>query len=356
MTVTDHPLQSSPVGLLPIVTRMYFVSRWREESPLGKRVVTVPDATVLDWFRRGWEADDPDEWIAGELDGHVYGLDSIFEEVRDRRLPPPGSVDELRELLNEYLWVEGDDDGSFIRLGEHALRVRTDDDEVDLAYYFFDDEAVAASPDRLEFLLHDTWPLPVDAAAPGAVFAPGVPVRTVRLVPHGPEAVFSVRLCWQSPDTDRNLDLVGGIIFPGLALPDLAHHLVGADDANADEWPHDVRLLRALVAAGDADVGPALERYASLPGYNPSPARIGRTPAQDTAHGEVSAPHRPEQQPTESLIHLDTNIAQVARYIDSFFGFDQWFLFDTRWAAAHPDLARSLLRYAAHWDPYEARP
>ncbi|MBM0257781.1 hypothetical protein [Micromonospora sp. 4G55] len=22
-------------------------------------------------------------------------------------------------------------------------------------------------------------------------------------------------------------------------------------------------------------------------------------------------------------------------------------------AAAHPDLARSLLRYAAHWDPYE---
>ena len=44
---------------------------------------------------------------------------------------------------------------------------------------------------------------------------------------------------------------------------------------------------------------------------------------------------------------------QVARYIDDFFGFDQWFLFDTRWAAANPDLARSLLRYAAHWDPYD---
>ena len=45
--------------------------------------------------------------------------------------------------------------------------------------------------------------------------------------------------------------------------------------------------------------------------------------------------------------------AQVSRYIDDFFGSDQWFLFDTRWAAAYPDLARSLLRYAAHWDPYE---
>ncbi|GAA2216718.1 hypothetical protein ACFY2R_28810 [Micromonospora olivasterospora] len=57
----------------------------------------------------------------------------------------------------------------------------------------------------------------------------------------------------------------------------------------------------------------------------------------------------PAERPTESLIRLDPHIAQVARYIDGFFGFDQWFLFDTRWAAAHPDLARSLLRYASYW-------
>jgi hypothetical protein len=31
-----------------------------------------------------------------------------------------------------------------------------------------------------------------------------------------------------------------------------------------------------------------------------------------------------------------------------------WFLFDTVWAAAHPDLAQSLLRYASGWDPLAA--
>jgi hypothetical protein len=112
----------------PRVSRMYFVSRWREESPFSKRVGTVPDVTVLDWFRRGWHRDDPDEWIDSELGGHVYGLDSIFEEVRKRTLPRPESVDQLRALLREHLWVEGDDKGDYIRLGEHALRVRTDDD------------------------------------------------------------------------------------------------------------------------------------------------------------------------------------------------------------------------------------
>nr|WP_238433587.1 hypothetical protein [Micromonospora tarensis] len=55
-----------------------------------------------------------------------------------------------------------------------------------------------------------------------------------------------------------------------------------------------------------------------------------------------------------SLIRSDPHIAQVARYIDDFFGFDQWFLFDTRWAAANEHLARSLLRYAAHWDPFDS--
>jgi hypothetical protein len=37
--------------------------------------------------------------------------------------------------------------------------------------------------------------------------------------------------------------------------------------------------------------------------------------------------------PAESLTRLAVHITQVARYIDGFFGFDQWFLFDTRWAA-----------------------
>ena len=143
------------------------------------------------------------------------------------------------------------------------------------------------------------------------------------------------------------------MVFPGLILPDLAAHLRGVDDPGAHQWPHDARLLRALVAPGDEDVGPALERYARLSGYDPSPAGIDRVPAHGAIHQELLG-RLPVEPPAESLIRLDTHIAQVARYIDGFFGFDQWFLFDNRWAAAHPDLARSLLRYAAHWDPFEA--
>ncbi|NIL41334.1 hypothetical protein HCB17_09205 [Salinispora arenicola] len=333
---------------------MYFVCRWREESPFGKRVVTVPDATVLQWFRRCWDRNDPDEWINAELGGDAYGLSSVFERARERNLSRPETVDELRTLLHRHLWVEGDDEGAFIRLSEHALRVRTDDDEVDLAYYLIDEDAVVASPDRLMYLLHDTWPLPADAAEPGAVFTHDVRVRTIRctrLVE--PDSVFSVRLSWDSPDTGRNLDLAGAIVFPGLSLPGLASYLRGIDASVIQRWPCDARLLWALVASGDNCVGPALARYARLPGYEASPAGIDRVPTHEAAHREIRR-LLPSQSHSKSRIRLNPHIGQVARYIDGFFGFDQWFLFDTRWAAAHPDLARSLLHYANHWDPWQA--
>ncbi|GIJ72249.1 hypothetical protein [Virgisporangium ochraceum] len=333
---------------------MYLVCRWRDQEPLSKRVVTVPGVSVLDWFRDHWDMADPRERIDAEL-GDVYGLDSVFEEARARRLPPPATVDELRDLLHRHLYVEADDVTDHIRLGAHALRVRTDDDEVDLAYYFVDDEAVAALPDRLAFLVHDTWPLPGDAygahgadgaggaAGPGAEFRPTVPVRTVRLGVTGPETTFSVRLGWDAPDTGRTLDLAGAVSFPGVALPDLAGHLRTAPVAR---WPHEVRLLRDLVAPHDGDLEPAMRRYASLSGYAPEPGRPADPPGPGTG-GPADAERG------ASLVRVDPHLVQVARYIDDFFGYDQWFLFDTRWAAAHPDLARSLLRYAVHWDPFQ---
>src|SRR4051794_38340934 len=74
------------------VSGMFFVCRWREDSPFSKRVVRVPDVTVLDWFRRGWDVAggvDPYDWVDGELGGNVYGLDSIFDEAGKRHLPRP---------------------------------------------------------------------------------------------------------------------------------------------------------------------------------------------------------------------------------------------------------------------------
>ncbi|MBW6435875.1 hypothetical protein KZ829_19220 [Actinoplanes hulinensis] len=324
---------------------MYFVVRWRGDSPYSKHVHHVPGTTVLGWFQRAWHHEDPETLIDTELDGGAYGFETIFEAIAEHDLPCPATIGELRELLLEHLWVEADDDENFIQLDELSLRVRTDDDEVDLAYYFLDDALVTDAADRIAYLLHDTWPLPADAAAPGTAFTHTVPVRAVGPVA-GPDAVFAVRNCWkQIGHRDRNLDLHGAIVFPGVLLPGLATHLTSTDDTAADGWTDDARLIRSLVGPGETDMVPAMRRYAALGGYDLS------GPGWAAPDHEQILKWLPETPAAESRTDVSPHLAQVARYIDSFFGHDQLFLFDTRWAAAHPDLARSLLRYAAHWDP-----
>lgn len=71
----------------------------------------------------------------------------------------------------------------------------------------------------------------------------------------------------------------------------------------------------------------------------PSPGRTNNWSDPDTARSRVS----------------DTrHLAQALVHIHELFGYEQWYLFDDVWAAAHPELAASVLRYAISWDPFGA--
>lgn len=57
--------------------------------------------------------------------------------------------------------------------------------------------------------------------------------------------------------------------------------------------------------------------------------------------------------PSLSRIQATSHLVQAAVHVDQRFSYDRWYLFDDVWAAAHPDLAASLLRCAADWDPFQ---
>lgn len=324
---------------------MFFVYRSHYDGPLSKRVRRLPDPTVLDWFRRGWDCESPQEWVAAELGGDVYGLDSIFEEAGEHELPAPESTDELRSLLEEHLYVEGGHD--HIRLDDHSLRVRTDDDEVELAYFFLDDDIVARAPQRLAYLLHESWPLP-QAAGSAEPFRPEVP-----LTPADEVATYAVFLTFYD---GASLDCPTPVVLPGVSLPTLASTLRSTAWGD-DSWPAELRLLQAAVAPGDDSVLPALKRCNDWPGFNlnadPWPKRLDEEEDVRAAFTEMlgQAGYADDRRPGASLIRADEHIAQVAMHCSESFGYQQWYLFDSVWAGSHPHLANSLLRYAVSWDP-----
>jgi uncharacterized protein (TIGR02996 family) len=376
----------------------YFVYRSPYHGPSGKYLKRFDDATVLDWFRKHWRAvpdgpDSPADAYAEELLGtDVYGFDSLFMRIAERGLAAPANEKALWRQLRGNLYVEGE-----IRAAPHCVQVLTDDDELELAYYFFDDTFLAEHRDRASFLLNADWRLPGGHANAGH----RPTVATTALAPRkgGPGATY---LVFHGFSDSGNLDsLEGGYRFSGLRLPDLARHLSGSSPTGED-WPFELRLLRAQLLQPPDMARPQEKAFLQAIQANPGDAtnwavysdwlqeqgrpRAGlavleraltacaRYPVADIlntidtrglALGDLPAV-RPEceellarfagrasHDPARSLVHVEGHLAQLCLHTGRWGRrdlFHQWFLFDDLWAGAHPALANTVLQYARRWD------
>ncbi|WP_330186162.1 hypothetical protein KZZ52_44325 [Dactylosporangium sp. AC04546] len=300
---------------------------------------------MLDWFRRGWNeaAADPDAWLQHELGVDVYGLDSIFSAAAEHDLPSPTSTNQLRELLEQHLYVEGE-----VLVDDLSVRASTDDDEVPLAYFFLDRRLLAAYPDRLAYATHEDWPLPAEAPGPGDA----EPATTVVLSLLG----------------DVDWDTQAAVVrLPGIRLPDLARHLRAAEVS--EEWLDELTLLRAAVGPDD-DLEQALRMMnrwaawnhqyldvAGLDGDQVEAHRIARSVMADVAGlDEVPGPLG-TRRPSLGRIVVAEHLAQAVFHLHDQYGYQQLFVFDDVWAGSHRDLASSLLRwFNGTWDPLQGVP
>jgi hypothetical protein len=346
-----------------------FVYRSHYEGLLSKRVRRLPDQTVLDWFRRGWAAaadpaTDLRVWVENELGGDVYGLASIFDAAREHQLPVPATSDELAVALAEHLYVEGE-----VIVEDDRVLAFTDDDEVELAYFFLPPQAGALAPERLAYLLREDFPLPSTAGAGAGAFEAPPEVGTLAPAGTGEGTTYAVLLTFSD---SLSISWLAPVAIPGVRLPGLAGYLrevvpAGGrylsftfertrEMAEHEWWPQELMALRGLVAPGDETVEPALHRcnqYLNFEGglgaaiYGPYPAAHEAAMA---AIATVALSHG--RDPERSVIDTAEHIAQMSMHDSAVFGHQQWYLFDDVWAAAHPELAASLLRYAASWNPY----
>ncbi|HRI68501.1 MAG TPA: hypothetical protein PK156_29935 [Polyangium sp.] len=339
---------------------IWFVYRSHYDGPLSRRIQRLEDPTVLAWFTRmmtaARTAEKPDEVYHKELGGSVYGLGSLFEATQENSLKAAKDLEHLQKLLKKYLYVEGD-----FRLDEHSLRVLTDDDEVDLAYFFFDDEFAKANPDRVAWLLHDEPRLP-----DGESEEPFTPPFKFEEIEQKGDGEGTTYLCFFTFYDSESLP--GNVVtIPGVRLPDLASHLRNVMPTKRvakwskdwfDTWPIELRLLRAMIEPGQISIAPALKRCAAYPlrgvasETNHSHLGVG---AHANARGEfekVVSAFKLDGDPAKSVIQVGKHAALFCPHTSQYFGHEQWVLFDDQWAAANPHLATSLLRYGSHWDPF----
>jgi uncharacterized protein (TIGR02996 family) len=374
----------------------YFVYRSPYHGPSGKYLKRLDDATVLDWFRNHWRAipeapDFPAYAHAEQLLGtRVYGFASLFERIAGRALAAPEDEQTLGRVLRATVY------NTEVRAAPHCVQVLTDDDELELAYYFFDDDFLAAHGDRAAFLLHDDWRLPGGHAAAGRP----CPVATTALAPRrrGPGVTYLV--FYGFTDSGHLRLLKDGYRVSGVRLPDLARHLARSSPTG-ENWPFPLRLLRAQLLQAPDEAGPqergflqaihgnprdetnwavysdwlqeqgrpraglaVLERALLACTRFPVASILNSVDTRPLALGHLDAARaqceellgqfaRSGHQPAQSRCHVEEHLAQLCLHTGRWGKRDlyhQWFLFDDLWAGAHPALADAVLQYARRWD------
>jgi hypothetical protein len=342
---------------------VHFVYRSHCEGPACKTVRQLEAESVLAWFQGVWlaasKAEDAAAWVKETLGCAVYGLDALFEKARERRLPPPESEAQLAKYLRDYLSFDGE-----LLTAPHCLQVLTEE-EIELAYYIFDDVFLQDNPRSVTFLLREDWQLPDRFL--NDWFQSETPTRLLTPSGSGEGSVFLALLTFHEGAlnlTDLNLPYR----ISGVRLPELGRWLALAKPDS--EWPLELRLLRAQIE-DEPKVGPEPLR-AALQGCLPFPlvpllgdaewsrlglgslkeARISTASALD-AHPEKQRPNKPKK----SQIQVADHMAQLALHVGKSGKTDlyhRWIFFDDQWAAANKALANGLLRYARRWDVLSA--
>jgi hypothetical protein len=103
-------------------------------EPRGRRFVRLNAPSVLQWFQQAWTRLNDLHVFREELNGDVYGLDSLFAKIAELKVSAPTSAQDMKGLLEKYVYYERN-----IEVSAHLVHVETDDDEVDTEYFIFDE-------------------------------------------------------------------------------------------------------------------------------------------------------------------------------------------------------------------------
>ena len=135
---------------------------------------------LLEWFQNLWKFYDKDvnvfdERINEYIGIYLYGFDitsfskndteDFYKDVSNPE--PPKTMEEVVEYIkNGYIEVVE-------LLKPNAIQVETEDDEMYLYYYFFNDEYCQEKPEVTSYLIHDKWELPEEYSS-HSNFEPGI--------------------------------------------------------------------------------------------------------------------------------------------------------------------------------------
>jgi hypothetical protein len=376
---------------------VYLVLRSEYQEPYGRKILEFQDSPdLVSWLRAHWLTRqdliainpeiakeprfDPYDWqdeihtlrkaVIGDTPS---GLSELFVRMVDQ--PPPEDMDAVRKFIDLF---EGDYGEGGIELNGSSIQAYTNDDEIDMAWYLFDQAFADQFPGRTRFLLHK--PLELPETFGGAAWKASMEIREIG---KGEGATFCC--FFSSLDGSTLLEIDGCFSLPA-RLPELGTWLAaqqigfkkGKFGVETD-WHENLILLRAFSLEEPThsfekalrlfdSYGLDLARdFSDFRHSKKKPCMMSGGP--DECAGDINAlfkhleteKTKNSNRPSYWRFHSEPSLFQFSPHLCqvvfaktrikrddpgvSFKNTRHWIFFDDLWAEVNKELAESILRY-----------
>ncbi len=333
---------------------VYFVLRC-PYLPNQKVIQEFDAIDVLTWFQSNWK---DFEQISHSLDRlqivsnftDRYGtaatiLADFVAAIAQENLTLPITKLELFELLDEY--VEASD----TVFDEDFFSALTSFQGVEMAWYIFDDAYAAQNLDRVAFLLYQDFYLPEIFSDQG--LTPNAPFSILPKKGGGQGKIFMVfNTCY----VEDNLEtLEEALVIEGIRVPDLIDYL--GEMNLIESLPMELVIMSQLVKDYQVtDLEDLCEVLACLPfdeiakNYVFSSEGYYNLPIPWTSKSQDSS--NSDWQVSDHCLQISNHFIDTlgGTFPDGTALYNHWIIFDDLWAQSNPELATSILYFAASWD------
>lgn len=315
--------------------KIYFAYR-SGYLPNNRYFKTFEADSIFDWFLKNWAtlSDETEGAVKNLLGVRPYGF-PVSDYQTEKPVPAPRDLEDLKEKIESFVY------SNEVIVSENCVQVFTDDDEIELAWYVFDEKFAAENPGKVSVWFNDVLPTKIA----DELSAENLKGKTI--IPKAAGQGSTYYLSSSIYDSSHIEDLEGSYRFEGVSLPELAEYLRKSSSLDVGEDSlyglDEIRLLQMFAKLFSDKSQKEIFEEINLHSFN---GLLYQFKFEEISP-EMLEKIKIREANSKHTLNYSEHLIEISNEIGEFYNYT--ILFDDYWLKENADLGKSLAAFCSDW-------
>lgn len=293
--------------------------------------------SVFDWFVQNWAilSDENLSVIKDFLGVRAYGF-PISDYKTEEPVPLPLDLNDLKTKIESFIY------SNKVIVSENCVEVFTDDDEIELAWYVFDEKFASENSGKVSIWFNETLPTSFE----NDPYSGKLEGKTV--FPKGNGECNTYYMASTIYDSSHIEDLEGVYRIKGVNLPELTEYLRKNDSLSIEEdyiyGLDEIRLMQMFSRLFSNHNQQELFQEITQHSFN---GLFHTLKLQDITL-DILEKIKIREADSEHTLNFSEHLIEISNNVSEFYSYT--ILFDDYWLKKNLDLGKSLAAFCSNWE------